>query len=229
VANRSKDEFLAMLGHELRNPLAPIVTALHIMRLRSGETLQRERSIIERQVEHLVRLIDDLLDISRITRGKVELKREPVEMSEILAKALEMVSSLIERRQHQLVIDVPAAGLAVEVDTVRMAQVVANLLNNAAKYTEVGGTIWVSAQKEGGEIALRVRDTGIGLSAEILPRVFDLFVQERQALDRAQGGLGLGLAIVRSLVEMHGGTVEARSDGHGRGSEFVVRLPAATR
>ncbi len=228
VANRSKDEFLAMLGHELRNPLAPIVTALHIMRLRGDETLRRERSIIERQVDHLVRLIDDLLDISRITRGKVELKRELVEMSEIVAKALEMMSSLIEQRQHHLVIDVPAGGLAVEVDTVRMAQVVANLLNNAAKYTELGGTIWVSAEREGGEVALRVRDTGIGLSAEFLPRVFDLFVQERQALDRAQGGLGLGLAIVRSLVEMHGGTVEARSEGHDRGSEFVVRLPVAT-
>ncbi|HEX3529427.1 MAG TPA: response regulator, partial [Thermoanaerobaculia bacterium] len=207
VANRSKDEFLAMLGHELRNPLAPIVTALHIMRLRGDETLQRERSIIERQVDHLVRLIDDLLDISRIARGKVELKRELVEMSEIVAKALEMVSALIEQRQHHLVIDVPAHGLAVEADAVRMAQVVANLLNNAAKYTEVRGTIWVSAWREDGEIVLRVRDTGIGLSAEILPRVFDLFVQERQALDRAQGGLGLGLAIVRSLVEMHGGTV----------------------
>jgi len=147
-------------------------------------------------------------------------------MSEIVAKAIEMVSSLIEQRQHHLVLDVPAGGLLVEVDTVRMAQVVANLLNNAAKYTEMGGTIWVSAEREGGEIALRVRDTGIGLSAEILPRVFDLFVQERQALDRAQGGLGL--AIVRSLVEMHGGTVEARSEGHGHGSEFVVRLPVAT-
>ena len=228
VANRSKDEFLAMLGHELRNPLAPIVTALHIMRLRGDETFQRERSIIERQVDHLVRLIDDLLDISRITSGKVELKRERVEMSEIVAKAIEMASSFIEQRQHDLVIDVPGQGLTVEADTVRMAQVVANLLNNAAKYTEMNGTIWVSARVEVGEIALRVRDTGIGLSAEILPRVFDLFLQERQALDRAQGGLGLGLAIVRSLVEMHGGTVEARSEGHGRGSEFVVLLPAAT-
>jgi signal transduction histidine kinase len=227
VANRSKDEFLAMLGHELRNPLAPIVTALHLMRLRGDETLHKERTIIERQVNHLVRLVDDLLDISRITRGRIELKRERIELSEILAKAIEMASPLIEQRQHQLEIDIRRQGLALEADAVRMAQVVANLLNNAAKYTEPHGTIAVSAGREGGEIVLRVRDTGIGLSAEMLPRVFDLFVQERQAIDRAQGGLGLGLAIVRTLVELHGGRVEARSEGHGRGSEFTVRLPAA--
>jgi signal transduction histidine kinase len=226
VANRSKDEFLAMLGHELRNPLAPIVTALHLMRLRGDETLQKERSIIERQVGHLSRLVDDLLDVSRITRGKIELKRERIEMSEIVAKAIEMASPLIEQRQHQLRIDVPHKGLAVEADAVRLAQVVANLLNNAAKYTEPHGTIFVSAAGEDGEMVLRVRDTGIGLSAEMLPRVFDLFVQEHQALDRSQGGLGLGLAIVRSLVELHGGKVEAHSEGHGRGAELVVRLPS---
>jgi PAS domain S-box-containing protein len=227
VANRSKDEFLAMLGHELRNPLAPIVTALHLMRLRGDETLQRERTIIERQVSHLVRLVDDLLDISRVTRGKVDLKRERIEMSEIVAKAIEMASPLIEQRQHQLAIDVPK-GLILEADAVRMSQVVANLLNNAAKYTEAHGTITVTAGIEDGEIVLRVRDTGIGLSAEMLPRVFDLFVQEHQALDRAQGGLGLGLAIVRSLVELHGGRVEARSEGHGRGTELLIRLPPAS-
>jgi signal transduction histidine kinase len=227
VANRSKDEFLAMLGHELRNPLAPIVTALHLMRLRGDETLQRERTIIERQVSHLVRLVDDLLDISRVTRGKVDLKRERIEMSEVVAKAIEMASPLIEQRQHQLAIDVPK-GLILEADAVRMSQVVANLLNNAAKYTEVHGTITVTAGIEDGEIVLRVRDTGIGLSAEMLPRVFDLFVQEHQALDRAQGGLGLGLAIVRSLVELHGGRVEARSEGHGRGTELLIRLPPAS-
>jgi CheY-like chemotaxis protein/two-component sensor histidine kinase len=207
------------------------------MQLRGDETLHKERTIIERQVRHLVRLVDDLLDVSRITRGKVELQREPIEISEIVAKAIEMASPLIEQRQHNLRVDVPRHGLAVEVDAVRMAQVVANLLNNAAKYTEPHGTLTItattegSAAAEGGEdgrtVVLRVRDTGIGLSAEILPRVFDLFVQEGQALDRAQGGLGLGLAIVRVLVELHGGTVEARSEGHGRGSEFIVRLPAA--
>jgi PAS domain S-box-containing protein len=241
VANRSKDEFLAMLGHELRNPLAPIVTALQLMQLRGDETLHKERTIIERQVRHLVRLVDDLLDVSRITRGKVELRRERIEISEIVAKAIEMASPLIEQRQHNLEVDIPRHGLAVEADAVRMAQVVANLLNNAAKYTEPHGTLSISANQdsanqdsarqdsatEGRIVVLRVLDTGIGLSAEILPRVFDLFVQERQALDRAQGGLGLGLAIVRVLVELHGGTVEARSEGHGRGSEFIVRLPAA--
>jgi signal transduction histidine kinase len=227
VANRSKDEFLAMLGHELRNPLAPIVTALHLMRLRSDDTLHKERTIIERQVNHLVRLVDDLLDVSRITRGRIELKRERIEMSEVVAKAIEMASPLLEQRQHRLDIDVRHAGLALEADAVRLAQVVANLLNNAAKYTEPHGTITVAAGREGDEIVLRVRDTGIGLSAEMLPRVFDLFVQEHQALDRAQGGLGLGLAIVRTLVDLHGGRVEAHSDGPGHGSEFTVRLPAA--
>jgi signal transduction histidine kinase/DNA-binding response OmpR family regulator len=227
VANRSKDEFLAMLGHELRNPLAPIVTALQLMELRGDETLRRERTIIERQVRHLTRLVDDLLDVSRITRGRIDLKRESIEVSEIVAKAIEMASPLIEQRQHNLRIDLPRHGLAVEADAIRMAQVVANLLNNAAKYTEPHGTIAVAARMEGELVVLRVRDTGIGLSPEMLPRVFDLFVQERQALDRAQGGLGLGLAIVKTLVELHGGTVEAHSEGHGRGSEFVVRLPAA--
>jgi len=231
VANRSKDEFLAMLGHELRNPLAPIVTALQLMQLRGDETLYKERTLIERQVRHLVRLVDDLLDVSRITSGKIELKRERIEISEIIAKAIEMASPLIEQRRHNLTVDVPRHGLAVEVDTVRMAQVLANLFNNAAKYTEPHGGITVSAAMENlaedHRVVLRVRDTGIGLSAEMLPRVFDLFVQERQAIDRAQGGLGLGLAIVRTLVELHGGTVEARSEGYGKGSEFIVRLTAA--
>ncbi|HEX4498508.1 MAG TPA: ATP-binding protein, partial [Thermoanaerobaculia bacterium] len=227
VASRSKDEFLAMLGHELRNPLAPIVTALQLMRLRGDETLVKERTVIERQVHHLIRLVDDLLDVSRITRGKVELRRERIEISEVVAKAIEMASPLIEQRQHRLTVDVPRQGLAVDADAVRLAQVVANLLNNAAKYTEPNGAIAILAAREGDEIALRIRDTGIGLSAEMLPRVFDLFVQERQAIDRAQGGLGLGLAIVRVLVELHGGTVEARSEGHGQGAEMLVRLPAA--
>jgi signal transduction histidine kinase len=227
VANRSKDEFLAMLGHELRNPLAPIVTALQLMRLRGDETLVKERAVIERQVHHLIRLVDDLLDVSRITRGKIELKRERIELSEIVAKAIEMASPLIEQRRHQLTVDVQRQDFAVDADPVRMAQVVANLLNNAAKYTEPHGSIAVFAERDAGAVALRIRDSGIGLSAEMLPRIFDLFVQERQAIDRAQGGLGLGLAIVRVLVELHGGTVEARSEGHGKGTELIVRLSAA--
>jgi len=226
LANRSKDEFLAILGHELRNPLAPIVTAVQLMKLRGDGGTARERTVIERQVNHLSRLVDDLLDVSRITRGKVELKREQLELSDIVAKAIEMAGPLIEQREHDLIVDVPPRGLAVEVDAVRMAQVVSNLLNNAAKYTEPRGQITITARAEPGAVVLGVRDNGIGMNAEMLSRVFGLFVQESQAIDRAQGGLGLGLAIVRALVDLHGGIVEAHSDGQGQGSEFVVRLPA---
>ena len=226
-ANRTKDEFLAMLGHELRNPLAPITTALHLLRLRSGDVGARERTVIERQVNHLVRLVDDLLDVSRITRGKVELKKQRVPLSEVIAKAIEMTSPLLEQRSHHLELRVQSNGLSVDADPTRLEQVVANLLANAAKYTEPGGQIIVSAERAASEVVLRVRDNGVGISPEILPRVFELFTQERQSLARSQGGLGLGLAIVRSLVAQHGGSVSASSDGRGRGSEFVVRLPAA--
>ncbi|MCP3140245.1 ATP-binding protein [Pyxidicoccus xibeiensis] len=228
-ANRAKDEFLAMLGHELRNPLAPITTALHLMGLRLGDAAQKERKVIERQVDHLMRLVDDLLDVSRITRGKVELKRQPVELAEVVAKAIEMASPLLEQRQHHLFLSVPARGLAVDADPTRLAQVVSNLLTNAAKYTEPGGRIEVSAVREDAEVILKVRDTGIGIAPEVLPRVFDLFVQERQSLDRSLGGLGLGLTIVRSLVAMHGGRVTAHSEGKGRGTEFTIQMPALAR
>lgn len=226
AANRAKDEFLAMLGHELRNPLVPIVTALHILGLRDGDRNVKERSIIERQVTHLVRLVDDLLDVSRITSGKVELKREPTELAEVVAKAIEMASPLLEQRRHELTVTVPRQGLVVNGDLTRLAQVVSNLLANAAKYTEVGGHIEIVAERSDGTIAVRVRDTGIGIAPEMLPRVFDLFAQESQALSRSQGGLGLGLAIVRSLVELHGGKVWVQSEGLGSGSEFTVQLPA---
>jgi signal transduction histidine kinase len=232
-ATRAKDEFLAMLGHELRNPLAPIVTALHLMRLRGSDETEKERAIIERQVQHVTQLVDDLLDISRITRGKVELKRVPVELAKVVAQAIEMASPLLEQRRHRLTIAVPRHGLTVNADPVRLAQVVANLLTNAAKYTPVGGhiTLTASADDAGGAsdrpVVVEVADDGIGITAEMLPRVFDLFAQERQAADRSQGGLGLGLAIVHSLVTMHGGSVEARSAGPGQGSRFIVRLPAA--
>ncbi|MFO0577734.1 MAG: ATP-binding protein [Polyangia bacterium] len=235
LASRVKDEFLAMLGHELRNPLAPIVTALQLMNLQAGSAFARERSIIERQVKHMVRMVDDLLDISRITRGKVELARQTVEVAEIVAKAIEMASPLIEQRRHEVTTAI-ASGLLVEGDPVRLAQVVANLLNNAAKYTNKGGHLFIGAERAeagtgtgtgtGDQIVLTVRDDGMGIAPDMLPRIFDIFVQERQALDRAQGGLGLGLAIVRSLVALHGGRVEAHSEGLGRGSEFTVRLPA---
>jgi PAS domain S-box-containing protein len=226
AANRAKDEFLAMLGHELRNPLSPILTALQLMKLRGSGELERERTVIERQVSHLTRLVDDLLDVSRIARGKVELKEELVEISEVVAKAIEIATPLLDQRTHALDVDVPRR-LWVRGDSTRLNQVVSNLLTNAATYTPPGGRITIRAIEERGEIVIRVRDAGIGIAPDVLPSVFDLFVQERQGIDRSQGGLGLGLTIVRNLVERHGGTVSAHSGGRGTGSEFVVRLPRA--
>jgi PAS domain S-box-containing protein len=226
AANLAKDQFLAMLGHELRNPLAPILTALQLIKLRGVDAVERERGIIERQVQHLVRLVDDLLDVSRITRGRIDLKRQPVELANIVARAIEIASPLLEQQQHALSVTVPR-GLVVEGDPPRLAQVVANLLTNAAKYTEPAGMVTIAGRHEDGEVVLAVRDSGAGIDAAMLPRIFDLFVQEPQALARSQGGLGLGLAIVRSLVELHGGSVSASSAGRGRGSEFIVRLPLA--
>jgi PAS domain S-box-containing protein len=227
AANRAKDEFLAMLGHELRNPLSPILTALHLMKLRGAPGAERERTVIERQVNHLARLVDDLLDVSRIARGKVELKEEIIEMAEVIAKAIEMASPLLEQRTHTLITRVARTGLAVKGDPTRLSQVISNLLTNAAKYTPPSGRIVVSAARDNDEVVIRVRDSGIGLTPEVLPHIFDLFVQEPQAIDRSQGGLGLGLAIVRSLIERHGGSISASSDGPGCGSEFLVRLPIA--
>jgi PAS domain S-box-containing protein len=227
AASRAKDEFMAMLGHELRNPLAPILTALQLMRLRGDAGSDRERIVIERQVKHLTRLVDDLLDVSRIARGKVELKLAPVESAEVIARAIEMASPLLEARTHTLTVDVPRTGLPMLVDAARLSQVVANLLTNAARYTAEGGTIAVTARRDRDQVLVSVRDTGIGIAPDMLPSVFDLFVQGRQASNRAEGGLGLGLAIVRNLVERHGGRVLAHSDGIGRGSEFTVWVPMA--
>ncbi len=227
-ANRAKDEFLAMLGHELRNPLSPIVTALQLMKLQGPNESERARAVIERQVTHLTRLVDDLLDVSRIARGKVELKADLVEIAEVVAKAIEMASPLLEQRNHTLAVQVPRSGLLVDADITRLSQVISNLLTNAAKYTPSGGHITISGEAVDHEVFLRVRDTGIGITPDVLPHIFDLFVQERQAIDRAQGGLGIGLTIVRNLVERHGGTVQVTSDGPGRGSEFTIRLPRAT-
>jgi PAS domain S-box-containing protein len=223
-ANRVKDEFLAMLGHELRNPLSPILTAVQLLKLRRVEA--REVDVIERQAQHLTRLLEDLLDVSRITRGKITLNTEPVDVADVAAAAVEMASPVIDRGRHTLTTDIPAQGLTIVADPVRMAQVVANLLTNAAKYTPPGGRIALRAAREGGEVVLSVEDTGEGISAELLPCLFDMFVQSRQTLARSQGGLGLGLTIVKSLVTMHGGDVSAHSEGRGRGSTFVVRLPA---
>ncbi|MGE3275198.1 MAG: ATP-binding protein [Vicinamibacterales bacterium] len=227
AANRAKDEFLAILGHELRNPLAPILTALQLLRLRGVEAGQRERDVIERQVRHLVTLVDDLLDVSRITRGKVDLQRSTVDLAEVVARAIETASPLLEQYRHELHVDVRPRPLLVSADPARLAQVVANLLTNAAKYTNPGGYVTVAAWAEGPDAVVCVRDTGIGIDPDVLPRVFELFVQEPQALDRARGGLGLGLAIVQSLVRLHGGTITASSDGRGQGAEFTVRLPDA--
>ncbi|MYM67872.1 response regulator [Pseudoduganella sp. FT55W] len=224
-ANRAKDEFLAMLGHELRNPLAPIVTALQLMRIRGSDFALKERAVIERQTKHLVALVDDLLDVSRVAEGKVQLQRKPVEMAEMITRAIETASPLIEQRRHQLALDVAPYGLVVLADPVRFAQVISNLLANAAKYTEPGGQLAVRARREGEQVVVEVEDNGIGISAEMLGSVFERFTQERQALSRSQGGLGLGLAIARSMMDLHGGSVEARSGGIGCGSTFTVRMP----
>ncbi len=228
AANRAKDEFLAMLGHELRNPLAPILTALQLMRLRNLTGAERERTVIERQVKHLMTLVDDLLDVSRIARGKVQLKREPVDFADVTARAIEMTSPAIDDRRHMLTVDVPR-GCMVYADAGRLAQVLANLLTNAAKYTDAGGHIRITARPDQSFLRVSVADDGRGIDPQTLPRVFELFSQERQELDRSQGGLGLGLAIVKSLVEAHGGQVQAASDGKGRGAEFTIQIPLAER
>ena len=225
-ADRRKDEFLAMLGHELRNPLTPLSLALRLLRLDAPD---RERSIgvAERQVKHLVRLVDDLLDVSRITRGKVTLRRDPVLLGEVVERVLELSRPLVDGRGHTLRVSLPAEAVRIEGDGVRLVQVFANLLDNAAKYTPAGGTIWLTAEHVGNEVIVRVRDTGVGLGPDFAPHIFDLFVQGDTSPDRTHGGLGIGLTVVRRLVELHGGRIEARSGGAGKGSEFVVRLPAA--
>ncbi|MEJ7601634.1 MAG: PAS domain-containing protein [Kofleriaceae bacterium] len=225
TANRTKDEFLAMLGHELRNPLAPIATALQLMRIPGVQDRRRELSVIERQVTHLVRLVDDLLDVSRITRGKVELKLSRLEVSDLVARAIETAGPLIEQRQHRVSVEIEP-GLAVDGDADRLSQVLANLLTNAAKYTPPGGLITIAGSRAGDIVELRVSDTGAGIAPDLLPRVFDMFVQGRQELDRGQGGLGLGLTIVRRLVELHGGGVTAANNGLATGATFAVRLPS---
>jgi PAS domain S-box-containing protein len=226
-ADRQKDEFLATLAHELRNPLAPVSNSLHIMRL-SGDlspSMSRVRDVMERQVNQMIRLVDDLLEVSRITRGKIELKREPIELAAVVRSAVETSRPLIDAAGHQLAITVDPEPITLEADPVRLAQVIANLLNNASKYTEMGGQIWLSARREGAEAVVSVKDTGVGIPAEMLPRVFDMFAQVDRTLKRSQGGLGIGLSLARSLISMHGGRIEARSAGPGMGSEFIVRLP----
>jgi signal transduction histidine kinase/ActR/RegA family two-component response regulator len=224
AADRAKDEFLALLGHELRNPLAPALTAVHLMKQR-GEN-SREREILERQIRHMARLVDDLLDVSRLRRGAIELRREPFDVAEAVNRAVEMTSPIYAEKHHELVIDVPQ-GLIVDGDRIRIAQVISNLLSNAAKYTEPRGRVVVAARQQYGDIVLECRDNGSGIPPELLPRVFDVFVQGERGLDRRQGGLGLGLAVARMLVDRHGGSIEVSSSGLKQGSTFVVRLPAA--
>jgi signal transduction histidine kinase len=226
--DRRKDEFLAMLAHELRNPLGAIANSSYLLeQLGPTEPQARPIAIIRRQTQHLVRMVDDLLDVSRITRGKVELLRQPLDLGEVLRHAAEATRPLAEAREQTLRIDLPAEPLPLDGDGTRLEQVFTNLLRNAVKFTDPRGRIELAARREGNEAVVRVRDSGIGIGADLLPRVFDLFAQGEQGLDRAGAGLGIGLTLVRSLVEMHAGHVEARSDGPGKGSEFAVRLPLA--
>jgi PAS domain S-box-containing protein len=227
--DRRKDEFLATLAHELRNPLAPIRNGLQIMRLSDGDrlTIEQARTMMERQLTQMVHLVDDLLDLSRISRGKIELRKERVELAKVVQHAVETSRPAIEQAGHELTVAMPPGPIFVDADTTRLAQVFANLLNNAAKYTERGGRVRLTVQRRGGEVVVSVKDSGIGIPAPMLSKVFEMFTQVDRNLERSQGGLGIGLSIVRRLVEMHDGTVEAHSDGDGKGSEFVVRLPLA--
>ena len=227
-ADRRKDEFLATLGHELRNPLAPIMNSLEILKLSGAfddPRLMQACAVMERQVHHLNRLVDDLLEVSRITRGIIEVKKQPLDLTAIVKAAIETSRPVLENLRHQLNVDFDAEPMSIAGDPVRLTQVFANLLNNAAKYTNHGGLITVATRRENGEAVVSVKDNGIGIAPALLSQVFDMFMQVDRSTRRSQGGLGIGLTLVRSLVAMHGGTVEARSEGQGLGSEFIVRLP----
>ncbi len=228
-ADRRKNEFLATLAHELRNPLAPLRNSLEVVRLSgdSPQTFQRVREIMERQVQQMTRLLDDLLDVSRIAHGKLVLRKERIELQAVVRGAVETSRPLIERGEHELAIALPAEPVYLDADPVRLAQVFSNVLNNAAKYTEHGGHIRLTGERQGNEVVVSVKDDGIGIAAEMLPRLFDIFSQAKPALERSQGGLGIGLSLVCGLVELHGGRIEARSAGPGQGSEFLVHLPVA--
>ncbi len=226
-ADRRKDEFLAMLAHELRNPLAPIRNSLESLKLKFAEDpkLAQAGGVMERQVAHLVRLIDDLMDVSRITRGKFELRKERIDLSVVLRRAVEAARPFLDTRQHRLEISLPGEEVVLEADPSRVEQIVANLLINAAKYTPPGGHVRLSAAREGLEVVIRVRDNGIGIRPEMLPRLFNLFQQADRVPGQVSEGLGIGLNLVRTLADMHGGSVSASSPGPNQGSEFVVRLP----
>lgn len=230
TADRRKDEFLAMLAHELRNPLAPIRNSLSVLRAGGVDdpvVTRRLHEMMERQVNHLVRLVDDLLEISRITRGTIELRKEMVAIQPVLTAALEVSKPLIDSLNHELVVDVPELPIVLHADPVRLTQVVTNLLNNAAKYTARGGSLRLVVSTSGSHVMISVRDNGLGVPSGMQASVFEPFVQVDQSISRSQGGLGIGLTLVRTLTERHGGTVECRSDGAGKGSEFTVTLPLA--
>jgi signal transduction histidine kinase len=230
-ADRRKDEFLSTLGHELRNPLAPILNALEIIRLcgDNAEAVAQQRERLERQVKQMVRLVDDLLDVSRVTTGKLRLNAEPTTLQEVCEAAIDISRPLVERAGLKLTVDLPQEPVPLEGDRVRLTQVFSNLLNNSAKFTEAGGRVSLTAQVAGDRAVVKVRDTGVGIAPEVLPHIFELFTQVDRSLNRSQGGLGVGLALVRRFVELHSGTVTARSEGLGRGAEFTVELPLPAR
>lgn len=228
AALRAKDDFLALLGHELRNPLAPIVTALDLMQQRTDGVESREEQVMRRQVEHLRRLVDDLLDASRAARNVLALQKAPVRIADVLTEALEATAPLFEELEHELRVRMPPVEVLVDADAVRLSQAIGNVLTNAAKYTPRGGCISAEAELRDGEIAIIVRDNGVGIEPALMPRIFEKFVQGKSHAERRHGGLGIGLSLVRTLVEMHGGSVAARSDGKGKGAEFVVSLPIST-
>ena len=225
--DQRKNEFLATLAHELRNPLSAMRNGLQLLRLSGDDPamLLHARSILNRQVEQMVRLVDDLLDASRISSNRVELRKEWVELATVVKSAIETSRPAIEAARHELTVTLPSQPVLLDADPFRLAQALSNLLNNSAKYTEPGGSISLTAEQQGDQVTIRVRDTGIGIPAETLPHLFKMFVQGSHSVGRSQGGLGIGLSVVKGLVDMHGGTVEACSEGPGKGSEFVVRLP----
>ncbi len=226
-AHRNKDEFLATLGHELRNPLATVVNAVNLLKQAGTDEglLHDVRDMIERQARHMTRLVDDILDVSRISQGKITLDRAPIELAPAIRRAVDAARPLIEGRQQDLSVSLPAEAIWLEADPIRVEQILVNLVSNATKYTGAGGRIWVMASRIDDEAVITVRDTGVGIEPEMLPRIFEMFAQQGRTLDRSEGGLGVGLTLVKRLAELHGGRVEAASPGVGRGSEFTVRLP----
>jgi PAS domain S-box-containing protein len=225
--DRRKNEFLALLAHELRNPLAPLRNGLQVMRLagHDWQAVEQARNMMERQLHHLVRLVDDLLDVSRISQGKLQLRKERITLASVVGNALEVCEALVKQHGHELIVRLSEETVYVDADKTRLAQALCNLLNNASKYSDRSGTIWLTAERQSYAAVIRVKDAGVGIPPNMLPKVFDLFWQVDRSLEKSQGGLGVGLAIVKRLVEMHGGSVEAQSEGQGMGSEFIIRLP----